>query len=63
MKDEIFNYRVKEGISVSKLAYITPEYDEQGRAFVEYKVQHFIYIIYQIGIAYWIMKMEVKVKK
>jgi len=39
VRDEIFSYRVADGISKSKLVVLTPEYDEQGRAVVEYKGQ------------------------
>lgn len=40
VRDEIFRYRVtSEGEFSSKLDIINPEYDEQGRAFVEYKGQ------------------------
>jgi len=37
VKDEIFEYRINEGMSTSKQLFVTPEYDEEGRAFVEYE--------------------------
>lgn len=37
VRDEIFQYRVSDGISVSKMEVIDPVYDERGRAVVEYK--------------------------
>ena len=38
VRDEIFSYRVSEGISLSKQTYLVPEHDEKGRAFVEFEV-------------------------
>jgi len=39
LRDEIFSYRVAEGTAADLESYITPQYDEQGRAFVEYEGQ------------------------
>ncbi|XP_023337829.1 28S ribosomal protein S9, mitochondrial-like [Eurytemora carolleeae] len=39
VRDEIFSYRVSEGISLSKQTYLVPEHDEKGRAFVEFEGQ------------------------
>ena len=38
VRDEIFGYRVTEGTSISAASFVTPEYDEQGRAYVEFQV-------------------------
>jgi len=39
VRDEIFGYRVTEGTSISAASFVTPEYDEQGRAYVEFQGQ------------------------
>lgn len=39
VRDEIFQYRISETMALSEQNFITPQYDEQGRAFVEAKGQ------------------------
>lgn len=39
VRDDIFKYRISESVALSEQAFITPQYDEQGRAFVEAKGQ------------------------
>lgn len=36
MKDEIFKYRITDIVSQNTQSFLTPEYDEDGRAFVEF---------------------------